>query len=142
MNTSHLNGKISGIGGFTDISSMSKKIIFMGTFTASGLKAEVGNGKITILQEGKYKKFIRKCAKRSFVAERYLKEHENYLIITERCVVERTREGMVLKEIAPVIDIKTQILDQSDVDFIIPEGGPALMESSIFTEYDFNISAD
>ena len=142
MNTSHLNGKISGIGGFTDISSMSKKIIFMGTFTASGLKAEVGNGKITILQEVKIKKYIRNCAKRSFVAERYLKEHENYLIITERCVVERTREGMVLKEIAPVIDIKTQILDQSDVDFIIPEGGPALMESSIFTEYDFNISAD
>ena len=62
MNTSHLNGKISGIGGFTDISTMSKKVIFMGTFTAVGIETEVRGGTIRIVREGKYKKFIGKCS--------------------------------------------------------------------------------
>lgn len=140
MNTSHLNGRVSGIGGFTDISSMSKNIMFIGTFTAVGLKIETGNGELKIAQEGKFKKLIRKCAKRSFVAEQYLENHESFLIITERCVIERTREGMILKEVAPGIDIKTQIIDQCDIDLIIPEGGVALMDPTIFTENDFKIS--
>ena len=46
----------------------------MGTFTASGLKTEVADGKIRILQEGRYKKFIDHCAKISFVASEISEE--------------------------------------------------------------------
>ncbi len=137
MNTSHLNGKMSGIGGFTDISHTAKKVLFMGTFTAAGLQTEVGDGKITITHEGKFKKFVKETAKVSFVAEQYLRTHDSFLFITERCVIECTNHGMILKEVAPGIDIQTQILDLCDAELIIPEGGPQLMDASIFTENDF-----
>ena len=139
MNTSHLNGKISGIGGFTDISTMAKKVIFMGTFTAVGIETEVKDGKIRIVKEGKYKKFIRKCQKISFVASEFLKKSSSLLFITERCVIRRTREGMILEEVAPGIDIKTQIIDQCELDLIIPEGGPKLMDESLFSEDEFSL---
>ncbi len=142
MNTSHLNGKISGIGGFTDISTTSKKVVFMGTFTASGLKTEVADGRIRILQEGRYKKFIDRCAKISFVASEYLKNHDSFLFITERCVIRCTKDGLILEEVAPGIDIRTQILDQCDVKLLIPEGGPAEMDASIFTEDGFLLVPD
>ena len=139
MNTSHLNGHLTGIGGFTDISSSSRKVVFMGTYSAKGLKEEIKDGKLNIIQEGQFKKFIKKCAKVSFDGQQYLKNHDSYLIITERAVIRVTKEGMVLEEIAPGVDLKTQILDMSDIDFIIPEGGPALMDAGIFTEDGFEI---
>ena len=139
MHPSHLNGKVSGIGGFTDISHTAKKVLFMGTFTASGLQTEVGDGKITITHEGKFKKFVKETPKVSFVAEQYLRTHDSFLFITERCVIECTKEGMILKEIAPGIDLQTQILNQCDAKLIIPEGGPVLMDASIFTEDGFKL---
>ncbi len=139
MNTSHLNGKISGIGGFTDITEGAKKILFIGTFTAVGLKTEVGNREIKIVQEGKFKKFIKKCDKVTFSAAERIKKHGDFLMITERCVLRGTKEGMVLQEIAPGIDIQKDILDQCEFDLIIPKGGPHLMDPSIFTEDDFEL---
>ena len=111
----------------------------MGTYSAKGLKEEIKDGKLNIIQEGQFKKFIKKCAKVSFDGQQYLKNHDSYLIITERAVIRVTKEGMVLEEIAPGVDLKTQILDMSDIDFIIPEGGPALMDAGIFTEDGFEI---
>lgn len=134
MNTSHLNGKITGVGGFTDISSNAKKVLFIGTFTAVGLKTEIGNGTIKIVNEGKFKKFIKKCNKVSFVASEYLRNHDSFLYITERCVIRRTKDGMILEEVAPGIDIQTQIIDLCDAELTIPEGGPKLMDERLFRE--------
>ena len=106
----------------------------MGTFTAVGLKIEISNGTIKIVNEGKYKKFIKKCNKVSFVASEYLKTHDSFLYITERCVIRRTKIGMILEEVAPGIDIQTQILDLCDAELTIPEGGPKLMDERIFRE--------
>ena len=39
---------------------------------------------------------------------------------------------MILKEIAPGIDLQTQVLDQMEFAPIIPEGGPKLMNPDIF----------
>ena len=42
INTSHLNGVIKGVGGFTDITQSTRRTnIFMGTFTASGIKVHI-----------------------------------------------------------------------------------------------------
>ncbi len=141
MNVSHLNGKISGVGGFTDISATSKKVIFMGTFTAVGMKTEIANGAIKIIQEGRFKKFVKKCEQIAFVADDYLKSHDSFMFITERCVIRRTKDGMVLEEVAPGIDIQTQIIDQCELDLIIPEGGPKLMDSRIFSDEPFEINS-
>jgi acyl CoA:acetate/3-ketoacid CoA transferase len=42
---------------------------------------------------------------------------------------------LVLEEIAPGIDMQTQIIDLiPEVKLIIPEGGPKLMDPAIFQE--------
>ena len=56
------------------------------------------------------------------------------LYITERCVMERRPEGLVLTEIAPGVDLQRDILDQMEFAPIIPEGGPKLMPEEIFQE--------
>ena len=54
-------------------------------------------------------------------------------------MIRRTQEGMILEEVAPGIDIKTQIVDQCDLDLIIPEGGPKKMDETLFTEDQFSL---
>ncbi len=132
VNTSLLNGKIMGVGGFANIAATAKYAVFVGTFTAGGIKCKVEDGRMVIVNEGKYKKFVAKCPQLTFNAEQSLKRGNHILFITERCVIERTKEGMILTEIAPGIDLQTQILDQMEFTPIIPKGGPKLMDSDIF----------
>ncbi len=132
VNTSLLNGKIMGVGGFANIAVTAKNAFFVGTFTAGGIKCKVEDGKMIIEQEGKYKKFVKQCPQLTFNAEQSLKKGNRVMFITERCVIERTDEGMILTEIAPGIDLQTQILDQMEFKPIIPEGGPKLMPLDIF----------
>ncbi len=132
VNTSLLNGKIMGVGGFANIAATAKSAVFVGTFTAGGIKCHVEDGKMVIDQEGKFKKFVKECPQLTFNADQSLKAGNTILFITERCVIEKTEEGMVLTEIAPGIDLQTQILDQMEFKPIIPEGGPKLMDAALF----------
>ena len=140
INTSHLNGVIKGVGGFTDITQSTRRTnIFMGTFTAAGIKVHIEDGKVVIDQEGRFRKFIDKVDRVTFSAKEYMKNHDSLLFITERCVIRYTKDGFILEEVAPGIDIQTQILDQCDVELHMPEGGPKLMDASLFTENDFHL---
>lgn len=132
VNTSLLNGKIMGVGGFLNIAATAKNAMFIGTFTAGGIKCKVEEGKMVIVKEGKFKKFVKNCPQLTFNADQSLKKGNRILFITERCVIERTTEGMLLVEIAPGIDLQTQILDQMEFAPIIPVGGPKLMDPEIF----------
>lgn len=134
VNTTYLNGKIAGVGGFPNISANAKHSIFVGSFTAGGLKCHVEDGKMVIDQEGRFKKFVDECVQLSFNADQCLAKGNKITFITERCVIKRTKEGMILEEVAPGIDIQTQILDQMGFKPIIPEGGPKLMDSMLFEE--------
>lgn len=134
LNVSHLSGKIIGLGGFTDIVLNSKKSLFIGTFTAAGLKTEVADGKIRILKEGRINKFVKDCTKISYDADEAFKAGHANLYITERCVFEKTAEGMVLREVAPGIDIEKDILAHMDFEPVIPAGGPVLMDEALFRE--------
>ncbi len=134
MNTSILNGKIIGVGGFMNIITTAKKSIIVGTFTAAGIKTAVVDGKMKIVQEGKYKKFVNKCVQVSFSAPMAVEQGKEVLYITERCVFRAVKGGIELIEIAPGIDLQTQILDQMEFTPIIPEGGPKQMPAEIFEE--------
>ena len=59
LNVSKFGPKIAGTGGFVDITQYTPKIVFTGTFTAGGLKEEIKDGKLHIIQEGKEKKFVK-----------------------------------------------------------------------------------
>lgn len=134
LNVSHLSGTIKGLGGFTNIATNAKKTIFMGTFTAGGLKEEVGDGKLTIVKEGKIRKFLNKVQKISYNAAEALKNGNENLYVTERAVFRYTEKGMELLEIAPGIDLQNDVLDQMDFRPLIPEGGPKLMDQDLFRE--------
>ena len=134
VNTTYLNGKIAGCGGFPNISANAKHSIFMGTFTAGGLECHVEDGKLYIDQEGRFNKFVDHCVQVSFNAAQCLKKGNKISYITERCVFERTEEGLVLTEIAPGIDLQTQVLDHMGFRPIVPEGGPKLMDAALFQE--------
>ena len=134
MNVSFLNGVTLGVGGFSNITRGSKKAIFIGTFTTKGLKEHIENGKLVIDQEGKIKKFVKKCDQISFDANVAVKQGKPVKYITERCVIERTEEGMVLTEVAPGVDIQKDIIDQMEFEPVIPAGGPKLMPAEIFAE--------
>ncbi len=134
VNTTNLNGKIAGVGGFPNISANAKHSVFVGSFTAGGLKCHVADGKMYIDQEGRFDKFVESCKQISFNAAQSLERGHKVTFITERCVLVRRPEGMVLTEIAPGIDLQTQVLDHIHFKPIIPEGGPALMDAALFSE--------
>jgi propionate CoA-transferase len=114
VNASKFGSKMSGSGGFIDISQNAKKVVFCGTFTASGLETKIENGKITILKEGKIKKFIPELEQITFGAKNALKIHQPVLFITERAVFELKEGGITLTEIAPGIDLRKDILAQME----------------------------
>lgn len=134
INTSFLNGVTLGVGGFSNITAGAKIGLFIGTFTAKGLKEKIENGKLVIEEEGKLKKFVKKCLQLTFDANIALANGKKLLYITERCVFEKVKEGLKLIEIAPGVDLQKHILDQMDFKPIIPEGGPKLMNPDIFQE--------
>ena len=134
VNTTNLNGKIAGVGGFPNISANAKHSIFMGTITASGFQCHIENGRLVIDHEGKFNKFVDTCVQTSFNAEQCLHRGNRITYITERCVFERCEEGMVLTEIAPGIDVERDIIGHMGFKPIIPEGGPKVMNSDLFFE--------
>lgn len=131
VNVSKFGPTIAGCGGFIDISQTAKRCIFCGTFTAGGLKTEVRDGELHILQEGRNKKFLKKVEHITFSGD-YAKENgQRVLYVTERAVFEITAQGLVLREIAPGVDLQRDILDQMEFVPLMPEC-PAKMDPRIF----------
>ncbi|MGN0404578.1 MAG: acyl CoA:acetate/3-ketoacid CoA transferase [Bariatricus sp.] len=131
VNVSKFGPTISGAGGFIDISQTAKKCVFCGTFTAGGLKTEIKDGELHILQEGRAKKFLKDVEHITFSGEFARETHQPVLYVTERAVFEMTGEGLVLKEIAPGVDLQKDILDQMDFVPLMPQP-PVLMDARIF----------
>lgn len=101
-----------GIGGFLDIANSARRLIFVGYFTAGGLKLSLQNGRLAILQEGKSKKFVRQVDNISFDPA-YCRAEE-ILFITERAVLSWIDGRLSLIEVAPGIDIDRDVLAQME----------------------------
>lgn len=110
VNASCFNGRSIGPGGFVDISQNTPRVCFLGTFTAGGLKVSVGDGKLTILQEGKIKKLKKQVEQITFSADYAVETGQDVLYITERAVFKAMPEGLTLIEIAPGMDIERDII--------------------------------
>jgi len=119
VNVSKFGTRLAGVGGFVNITQTAKKLVFCGCFTAGGLGIEVKDKKLNILQEGRERKFVRRVEQISFSAKQAREVGQTVLYITERAVFRLVEEGIELIEVAPGIDIKTQILDVMEFKPII-----------------------
>lgn len=131
INVSRFGPKLAGAGGFINITQNSRTVVFVGTFTAGGLKIAVEHGRLTILQEGRARKFVNKIEQVTFSGPYAAKNGQNVLYVTERCVFALTAQGLELIEVAPGIDIERDILAQMDFKPIMNH--PKLMDARIFS---------
>ena len=131
LNVSKFGPKLAGAGGFINISQSAKKVVFVGTFKAGGLRLAIESGRLSILNEGTAKKFIGQVEHVTFSGPFAASREQPALYVTERCVFALTVEGLELKEVAPGIDIERDILAQMDFKPIMP-GEPELMDPRIF----------
>lgn len=138
LNVSKFGPKIAGCGGFIDISQNAKECVFCGTFTAGGLKTEIVDGELKILQEGRVKKFIKELEHITLNGKFESKKNKKITIVTERAVFGIKPEGLTLMEIAPGVDLEKDILDQMEFMPIITES-LKIMDERIFKDEPINL---
>ena len=133
INVSKFGPKIAGCGGFINITQNAKRVVFCGTFTAGGLDVAVEDGKLNIRQEGKSRKFMNHVEQITFSGNYAKRLNKEVLYITERAVFKLTKEGLMLIEIAPGVDIEKDILALMDFKPLISKD-LKLMDDFIFRE--------
>ena len=133
INVSKFGPRFVGPGGFINISQNAKEIVFVGTFTAGGLKISVADGKLTIVEEGREIKFLDHVEQVTFSGKYAASTRQPVLYITERCVFSLCEEGVELIEIAPGINLEKDILTKMEFKPIM-RTPPKLMDERIFKE--------
>lgn len=133
INVSKFGPRIAGCGGFINITQNAKRVFYCGTFTADGFKADVKEGKLHIIQEGKEKKFLKQVEQITFSGPYAAELGQPVMYITERAVFQLKDDGIHLIEIAPGVDLQKDILDLMD---FVPkmDQAPKLMDARIFTD--------
>jgi propionate CoA-transferase len=132
VNVSLMSGRPSGQGGFMDISQCSKKTVFVMFFTASGFKGSVKDGKMVIDQEGGISKIVDKVAQITYSGQLAMADGREAVFVTERAVFKLTKEGLLLTEIAPGMDLERDVLGKMGFKPIVSKD-LKLMDARIFT---------
>lgn len=140
VNVSRFGPKLAGCGGFINITQNAKRVVYCGSFTAGGLKVKAENGELKILQEGKIKKFVSDVEQVTFSGPYAGEQAQPVLYVTERCVFELKKDGLMLTEVAPGIDIQKDILDQMEFEPLVVEP-VARMDPRIFRDEVMEIAS-
>ena len=133
VNVSRFAGRVTGPGGFIDITQNAKKVCFMGSFTAGKTELRVGDGKLDIVTDSDGVKFVEQVEHVTFSADYAMKHGHTVLYITERAVFRLTPGGVMLTEIAPGVDPEKDILGKMAFRPLIAEDLKE-MDPRIFTE--------
>ena len=122
--------RTAGAGGFVDITSRARKIVFSGNFNA-GAKMSLRDGQLVIDKEGKIAKFVPKVDQISFSGRRARAQGQDITYVTERCVIRLEPQGLVVTEIAPGVDLERDVLTQATTPMgVSPE--LRMMDTALF----------
>jgi acyl CoA:acetate/3-ketoacid CoA transferase len=116
VNVSQLSARphvTAGAGGFVDITSRARKIVYSGYFNA-GARIAIKDGRVVIEKEGKVAKLVPEVEHVSFSGRRGVAQGQDVTYVTERCVMKLTPDGVVVTELAPGIDLERDVLSKAD----------------------------
>lgn len=112
VNVSRFGTRTAGAGGFVNISQNAKSVAFLGTFTSGGAQLGIDNDGVQVHREGRNRKFVERVQHLTFNGRAAFERGQRISYITERAVFELTRDGLLLTEIAPGIDLHRDVLSQ------------------------------
>jgi acyl CoA:acetate/3-ketoacid CoA transferase len=130
VNVSHFGGQISGPGGFIDISQGARKVVFCGSFDAKGTRVSLTADGLRIDRHGDIMKLVAAVAGVTFSGSEAVRRGQEVVYLTERAVFRLHDEGVELTEVAPGIDIRTDILDRMGFTPIVRQ--PKTMAKHLF----------
>jgi acyl CoA:acetate/3-ketoacid CoA transferase len=116
VNVSKLAAKpylTAGCGGFVDITTHAPRLVFSGFFTA-GAKLELRDGRLVILQEGRSRKFVNEIEHVTFSGRMGVRRGQRITYVTERCVIDLTADGLLVREIAPGVNVQRDVVAQAE----------------------------
>ncbi len=132
---------LAGAGGFIDLSQGLRTIVFCGTLTAGGLDVRAEDGRLRILHDGRFRKFVARTQHVTFSGRRAAEAGQEIWYVTERCVFRLTEDGLAVVEVAPGVDVDRDI--RSQVGFplhITPECRP--MDARLFRAEPMGLAAE
>ena len=133
VNVSKFGSYAPGAGGFIDIAHNARSLVFTGTFTGGGPRMKIGKGQCSVEREGSFKKFVKTAQHVTYpLLDGVRTRGQRALIVTERAVFSMEKEGLVLMEIAPGIDLKRDVLGQMEFSPLRIADPLPLMELSLF----------
>jgi propionate CoA-transferase len=110
INASRFAKRIAGCGGFINISQNTRKVIFVGTFSSGGLEVAIEDGRLRIVKEGRFFKFVDAVGQITFSGRYAAQRGQDVLYVTERCVFRLATDGLHLVEVAPGMDVERDVL--------------------------------
>ena len=109
-----------GPGGFPDISSAARTVIFVGSWMADAA-FQLAGGKLSITKPGK-PKFVDHVDEITFSAVEALRRGKQVYYVTHVGIFQLTPDGLKLLYAMPGIDLQRDILDATGLPIALPEG--------------------
>jgi propionate CoA-transferase len=119
VNVSEFNSRISGVGGFLNVFPRAKKRVHCGAFTAGKSEIEIIDARMRVARNGPVLKFVDKVHQITLNWDYIEPSDRPTVIVTERAVFHYTRNGLVLREIAPGVDLQKDVLEQMKFEPVI-----------------------
>lgn len=129
-----------GPGGFPDIASGAKMVLFVGNWMSGGI-FKIKNKQLQLKKRG-HCKFVDQVKQVTFNGAEELKSGKKIFYITNVGVFTLTAAGLMLIMLMPGIDLKKDILEFSGARIILPpDNAVTVVDASIFDLSAFNLFA-